>query len=103
MLSKSEYMMFLKHPGLLWVKKYRKDLLPVVDDNLQAIFQQGNEFEAYAESLFPNVKRLGFQVTIHIYNFLENRSSLAFGCKLCCAGRYEFRADVHHGSLGKTS
>ena len=92
MLSKSEYMMFLKHPGLLWVKKYRKDLLPVVDDNLQAIFQQGNEFEAYAESLFPNVKRLGFQ-GYNSYLQLPEKTEAAWrsGANCVAQGRYEFQ------------
>jgi len=48
-LSKSDYMMFLRHPAWLWLKKNDKDKLPKVDENLQAIFDTGHEFEQYAE------------------------------------------------------
>ncbi len=60
MLSKSEYMMFLKHPAWLWLKKYDKKMLPAIDEQTQARFDAGNEFEQYAEALFPNSKRVGF-------------------------------------------
>ena len=92
MLSKSEYMMFLKHPALLWVKKYKKHLLPVVDENLQAIFKQGNELEFYAESLFPNVKRLSFQ-DFNSYLQLSEKTESAWraGANCVAQGRYEFQ------------
>ena len=45
-LSKSEYMMYLKHPAWLWVKKHAKDrLIPPVSPELQARFDEGNQFE----------------------------------------------------------
>lgn len=59
-ISKSEYIMFLKHPAWLWLKKHDKTKLPPIDDNTQAIFDAGNMFEAYAEKLFPDGLRLGF-------------------------------------------
>ena len=59
-ISKSEYMMFLKHPAWLWLKKHAKNKLPAVTDNLQAIFDVGNLFEKYAEKLFPDGVRIGF-------------------------------------------
>ena len=52
-LTKSEYMMFLRHPALLWLKKYDKSKLPTTDENLQAMFDAGHLFESYAEQLFP--------------------------------------------------
>lgn len=52
--------MFLKHPAWLWLKKFDKTKLPPIDDNTQAIFDVGNMFEAYAEKLFPDGFRLGF-------------------------------------------
>lgn len=58
-ISKSEFMMFLKHPAWLWLKKYDKTQLPLVGDNTQAIFDAGNLFETYAEQLFPDGVRLG--------------------------------------------
>lgn len=59
-LSKSDYMLFLKHPAWLWVKKNNPSKLPPVDDNTQAMFDAGHAFEPYAESLFPEGVSLGF-------------------------------------------
>jgi hypothetical protein len=59
-ISKSEYMMFLKHPAWLWLKKHDKTKLPPVDDNTQALFDAGHQFEPYAESQFPEGVTLGF-------------------------------------------
>ncbi|MFH1601665.1 MAG: DUF2779 domain-containing protein [Candidatus Shapirobacteria bacterium] len=67
-LSKSDYMLFLRHPAWLWLKKFEKHKLPPTDDNLQAIFDAGHEFEEYAEKLFPDGVKLGFN------NFDEYRS-----------------------------
>ena len=53
-------MMFLKHPAWLWLKKHDKTKLPPIDENTQAIFDVGNMFESYAEKLFPDGLRLGF-------------------------------------------
>lgn len=60
MLSKSEYMMFLKQPAWLWLKKNDPKKLPPVDENTQALFDAGHQFEPYAESLFPEGATLGF-------------------------------------------
>lgn len=59
-ISKSEYMMFLKQPAWLWLKKNDPKKLPPVDDNTQALFDAGHQFEPYAESLFPEGTTLGF-------------------------------------------
>ena len=59
-LSKSEFMMFLKHPVWLWLKKHDKSKIPPIDDALQARFDEGNRFEEIAEKLFPKGIRLGF-------------------------------------------
>lgn len=59
-LSKSDYMLFLKHPAWLWLKKFDKTKLPAIDDNLQDLFDTGNQFETYANQLFPNARKLGF-------------------------------------------
>ena len=60
MLSKSDYMLFLKHPAWLWVKKNDPIKIPPVDENAQAMFDAGNKFEQFAESLFPEGVSLGF-------------------------------------------
>jgi hypothetical protein len=59
-LSKSDYMLFLKHPAWLWLKKYEKNKLPITDDGLQSMFDEGNLFESYANKLFPSAVKLGF-------------------------------------------
>ena len=60
-ISKSEYMMFLRHPAFLWLKKYDKAKLPEIDENQQAIFDSGHAFEKYAEKFFPNPHLVGFE------------------------------------------
>lgn len=60
MISKSDYMLFLKHPAWLWVKKNDPKKIPAVDENTQALFNAGHQFEPYAESLFPEGVSLGF-------------------------------------------
>jgi hypothetical protein len=59
-LSKSDYMLFLKHPAWLWVRKNDPKKIPPVDENTQAMFDAGHQFEPYAESLFPEGVTLGF-------------------------------------------
>lgn len=59
-LSKSEYMMYLKHPAWLWLKKHDKSKLPEVSSDLQARFDMGHEFEQYAEAHFPDGVKIGF-------------------------------------------
>ena len=53
-------MMFLKQPAWLWLKKNDPKKLPPVDENTQALFDAGHQFESYAESLFPEGATLGF-------------------------------------------
>lgn len=60
MLSKSDYMMFLKQPAWLWLKKNDPKKLPPVDENTQALFDAGHQFEPYAEAQFPEGLTLGF-------------------------------------------
>lgn len=53
-------MLFLRHPAWLWVKKNDPKKIPPVDENTQAMFDAGHQFEPYAESLFPEGVSLGF-------------------------------------------
>lgn len=89
-LSKSEYMMFLKHPAWLWLKKHDKSKLPEVDPALQAMFDNGHLFEEYAEQLFPNNIKLGFNKYSE-YLTLPQRTSEALknGAKTIFQGRFE--------------
>jgi hypothetical protein len=89
-LSKSDYMLFLKHPAWLWIKKHAKHLLPPVDHALQARFDEGHAFEPYAEALFPDLVRLGFS-DFASYRALTNLTSETWqeGVKAVAQGRYE--------------
>lgn len=90
-LSKSEYMMFLKQPAWLWLKKHDKKKLPEVGLALQAMFDNGHLFESYAEQLFPNSISLGF-TNYAEYLSLPKRTSdaLESGTKTILQGRFEF-------------
>src|ERR1035437_2870356 len=60
-ISKSDYMLFLKHPAWLWLKKYDKSKLPEPSEGLQARFDEGNLFEQYVEKIFPGAVKLGYK------------------------------------------
>jgi hypothetical protein len=60
-LSKSNYMLYLRHPVWLWLEKNDKDMLPEVDEDTQAIFDAGNLFESYAEKIFQDGITLGYK------------------------------------------
>jgi len=90
-LSKSDYMLFLRHPGWLWLKKHDKSKLPLVDDALQAIFDGGHQFEDYAEKLFPGATRIGFSFTEKNYMSMPLRTMqvVASGAQTILQGRLE--------------
>lgn len=89
-LSKSEYIMFLKHPAWLWLKKHDKSKLPVPDANLQATLDAGKEFESYAQKMFHDGVQLGFN-DYDEYLSLPRRTEqvLANGTKTIFQGRFE--------------
>ena len=89
-LSKSDYMLFLRHPAWLWLKKFDKHRLPEIDGNTQAIFDTGHEFEKYAEKLFPEGVSLGFN-NYDEYNTLTKRTQdvLDGSAKTIFQGRFE--------------
>lgn len=75
-LSKSDYMLYLKHPAWLWLKKHDKEKLPPVDEGTQAMFDAGHKFEAYGEALFENGVTLGFK-DYSEYSSLTDRTQQA--------------------------
>lgn len=89
-LSKSDYLLFLKHPAWLWMKKHAKTLLPPIDPATQAIFDTGHEFEQYAEALFPGGVTLGFN-DYDEYLTLPERTTQALdeGVLTIFQGRFE--------------
>lgn len=91
-ISKSDYMLFLKHPAWLWLKKNDPKKLPPVDANLQAMFDAGHEFEPYAESLFPEGSALGFSDYDEYLTLLERtRDALAEGVHVLFQPRFEWQ------------
>lgn len=88
-LSKSEYIMFLKHPAWLWLKKHDKSKLPEPDANLQAIFDSGKEFEQYAEKRFSDGVQVGFE-SYKEYLSMPKRTKqvLDSGAKVIFQGRF---------------
>lgn len=97
-LSKSEYIMFLKHPAWLWLKRHDKKKLPEPDANLQAIFDDGNLFEEYAEARFERITRVGFEGYSEYLSMPERTTNaLNSGAKLLSQGRFE--APIEGGSI----
>ena len=90
LISKSEYMLYLKHPAWLWIKKHAKHLMPPIDEALQARFDDGHAFEPFVESLFPNLVRLGFD-SYSEYLDMPERTAEAWesGAEVVSQGRYE--------------
>lgn len=93
-LSKSDYLMYLRHPAWLWLKKHDKEKLPPFDANTQAILEAGHAFEQYAEALFPNGQRVGFD------DFSQYRTMPARTKALLDEGATTlFQARFEHGQL----
>ncbi len=90
LLTKSEYMMYLKHPAWLWLKVHDKSKLPPVDAGTQAMFDAGHNFEQYAESFYPDATRLGFS-DYKSYQALTSRTrdALSQGSTCIFQGRFE--------------
>lgn len=89
-ISKSEYMMFLKHPAWLWLKKHDKSKLPETGSQLQAMFDAGHVFEEYAEKLFLNAIKLGFNGYDEYLNLpLKTQEVLDSGAEIILQGRLE--------------
>jgi len=60
-LSKSQFMLSLKHPAWLWLQVHEPDRLPPHDDNTLSLFASGNLFEEYAEQRFTDAIKLGYK------------------------------------------
>lgn len=89
-ISKSDYMLFLRHPAWLWLKKYQKDKLPPIDKNLQEIFNAGHEFEKYVEKLFLDSVKFSFNSYQEYLNLpRETNIALENGTKTVFQGRFE--------------
>lgn len=92
-LSKSNYMDFLKHPAFLWLRKFDKSKIPPIDEATQEIFDAGNTFEFYAEKLYSNAIRIGFDLTnFDTYKSMPKRTQVAIetGSEVIFQGRLEY-------------
>jgi hypothetical protein len=91
MISKSDYMLFLRQPAWLWLKKNDPSKLPPVDAATQAMFDAGHAFEPYVESLFPEGVTLGFS-DFYEYRSLPLRTQQAFesGARVVFQPRFEW-------------
>ena len=89
-LSKSDYLLYLRHPAWLWLKKHRKSVLPEPDASLQALFESGHRFEELAEQRFPDAVKLGFN-DYNEYRDLPRRTHelLVDGAETILQGRFE--------------
>lgn len=90
LLSKSDFLLYLRHPAWLWLKKHRRKLLPEPDAALQALFDSGHRFEAFAEQRFPSAVKLGFD-NYSQYRDLPRRThqALTDGAGTIFQGRFE--------------
>ncbi len=89
-LSKSDYLLFLKHPAWLWLKKHDKSKLTPVSENLQAIFDAGNDFETYAEQLFEDGVRIGFSgYDEYLTQPARTKRAIDDGIRTIFQGRFE--------------
>ena len=90
-ISKSDYMLFLRHPAWLWIKKNDPGKIPSVDDNTQALFDAGHKFEPFAESLFPEGVTLGFSDYGEYLSLPQRtRDAIARGDKVLFQPRFEW-------------
>lgn len=92
MISKSDYMLFLRHPAWLWVKKHNPKKIPPTDDNTQAMFDNGHKFEPYAESLFLEGVSLGFNDYDEYLSLpIRTQQSIENGDKVLFQPRFEWK------------
>ena len=91
-ISKSDYMLFMKHPAWLWVKKNDPSKIPPVDESTQAMFDAGHQFEPYVEGLFEGGTTLGFS-SYEEYATLPSRTLQAIesGAKVLFQPRFEWQ------------
>jgi hypothetical protein len=89
-LSKSDYMDFLRHPALLWLKKHDPQKIPPLDAATKQRMASGYDFEEYAERLFPDAVNVGFNSPEEYRSMLE-RTALAWknGASCVAQGMYK--------------
>lgn len=89
-ITKSDYLLYLNHPAWFWLKKNDPKKLPKPDAALQAIFDAGYLFEAYAEKLFPDALKLNWDGFEEYRNLpKKTQEAIISGAKTIFQGRFE--------------
>ena len=91
LVSKSDYMDFLRHPALLWLKKHDPRKIPPPDAATQQRMASGYDFENYAERLFPEAVNVGFNSPEEYRTMLE-RTALAWKNGANCVAQGMYRS-----------
>ena len=91
MLSKSDYMLFLRHPAWLWLKKNDPTKLQPIHPSVQQRMDDGYEFEEYAERLFSDAQKIGFSDIVE-YNTMLSRTSAAWAGGAQCVSQGMYRS-----------
>ena len=90
LLSKSDYLLFLRHPAWLWLKKKDHSKLPKFNPSIKQRMDDGYEFEGYAEQLFPDAKKIRFLDGVEEGTMLSQTSAAwADGARCVCHGQYQ--------------
>ena len=89
-ISKSDYLDFLRHPALLWLKKHDPQKIPPLDAATRQRMASGYDFEEYAERLFPEAVNVGFN-SPEEYGSMLLRTALAWknGASCVAQGMYK--------------
>ena len=91
LLSKSDYLLFLRHPALLWLKTHDPQKIPPLDFATKQRMASGYAFEEYAEGLFPEAVNVGFASPEEYRSMLEQTAEAWKNGALCVAqGMYQF-------------
>ena len=90
LLSKSDYLDFLRHPALLWLKKHDPQKIPPLDAATEHRMASGYDFEEYAERLFTDAIKIGFNSPKE-YRTMLKRTAVAWasGAKCVAQGMYQ--------------
>tara|TARA_B100000780_G_scaffold235075_1_gene175590 strand:+ start:220 stop:1695 length:1476 start_codon:yes stop_codon:yes gene_type:complete len=90
LLSKSDYILFLRHPAWLWLKKKDHSKLPKFNPSIKQRMDDGYEFEGYAEQLFPDAKKIRFLDRFEDGTMLSQTSAAwADGARCVSQGQYQ--------------
>ena len=91
LLAKSDYLLFLRHPALLWLKKHDPKKIPPLDFATRQRMASGYAFEEYAERLFPDAVNVGF-ASPEEYRSMLDRTALAWKSGASCVAQGMYKS-----------